>query len=206
LRLLLETDPAGLLRTVSTSQPLTIGHQTSTSGHGFAVDIGAGAVIDRLAVSFAANGVGNRITWTGVEQTTYSLNSLLSGNGAFLESAQRSLGDVRVELPIDYRANVSYRVEPLWILAEIGHGFGGTSFHGGVEKRFERVALRGGARYTLRDWNPTGGIGFDLTRRIGLDLGAFGTSANIERKRRLAFAASIRIRRAPSIVPNTVRP
>jgi hypothetical protein len=80
------------------------------------------------------------------------------------------------------------------VRAEGRQGFGGGSFHGGFEQRFNRVALRGGARYTVTQWNPTGGIGFDLSHHVALDVAAFGTSANIERKRQVALAASIRIK------------
>jgi hypothetical protein len=47
--------------------------------------------------------------------------------------------------------------------------------------------------YTVKQWNPTGGIGFDISRRVSLDVAAFGTSANIELKRQVALAASIRL-------------
>jgi len=75
----------------------------------------------------------------------------------------------------------------------VGHGFGGSSFHGGYEQRFGRLEARGGARYTFGMWNPTGGAGVDLSRKVSFDVAAFGTSTNIERKRQLAIAASFRI-------------
>jgi hypothetical protein len=40
---------------------------------------------------------------------------------------------------------------------------------------------------------PSGGAGFDFSPHVSLDLAAFGTNANIERKRQMAIAASIRI-------------
>ena len=93
---------------------------------------------------------------------------------------------------MDYRGNLAYRADRWSAAAEVGHGFGGGSFHGGFEQRIGRVELRGGARYTVSKWNPTGGVGFDLSPRISLDVAAYGTNANIERKRQLAMAASIR--------------
>jgi hypothetical protein len=42
-------------------------------------------------------------------------------------------------------------------------------------------------------WNPIGGIGVDLSRKVSFDVAAFGTTTNIERTRQLALAASIRI-------------
>ncbi len=149
-------------------------------------------MIDRWEVGFGANGIGNRIDWTGVQQTVYSLLNLTSGNSNFGTSATTAAPDARVELPIDYRGNVAYRADNWSAMAEAGHGFGGGSFHAGLEKRFGRIELRGGARYTFSKWNPTGGLGFDLSRRISFDVAAYGTNANIERTRRTAIAASIR--------------
>jgi len=52
--------------------------------------------------------------------------------------------------------------------------------------------VRGGARYTTEKWNPTGGIGFDFSPKVSFDVAAYGTHANIERKRKTAIAFSIR--------------
>jgi hypothetical protein len=74
----------------------------------------------------------------------------------------------------------------------VGHGLGGGSIHGGYERRLGPAELRGGARYTATKWSPTGGVGFDLSRRMSLDVAAYGTTTNIERKRQLALAVSMR--------------
>lgn len=134
--------------------------------------------------------------WTGLERTTYSLSSLLSGNNEFADTTPVPVADARVELPVDYSGNFAYSSHEWSAAAEVGKGFGGSSFHGGYEQRVGRVELRGGARYTVKKWNPTGGVGFDITQRLSLDVAAFGTDANIERKRRVAIAASIRLNRA----------
>ena len=76
--------------------------------------------------------------------------------------------------------------------AEVGQGFGGISFHGGLERSFKRIELRGGGRYTVKKWNPTGGIGFNLSPGVAIDVAAFGTNANVERESQMAIAASIR--------------
>jgi hypothetical protein len=191
-----DTDAAGLLTAVpGRPAPVLVARQYSTSGNGFAIDAGVGAFVNRWAVGFAANGIANRINWTGVSATTYFLSSLLTSDGDFSESATTPLRDVRVELPVEYRGNVAY-FTPLWTAtAEAGHGVGGASLRGGLERRWGRLAARGGARYTLQRWNPSAGIGFDVSRRIGFDVSAFGTTANIERKRRLALATSMRFAR-----------
>jgi hypothetical protein len=167
------------------------------AGTGYAIDLGVGVVVDRWEVGFGADGVANRIDWTGVTQQTLRLGNLQSGNGTFIQSAAIPAPDARVELPVDYRGNVTYNAGDWTATAEVGHGFGGGSFHGGYEHRFGGLAARGGARYTFGMWNPTGGIGVDLSRKVSLDVAAFGTTTNIEQKRQLALAVSIRINHFP---------
>jgi len=60
------------------------------------------------------------------------------------------------------------------------------------EQRFGRFQVRGGARYIKERWEPTGGAGFNFTNRFGIDCGLFSTSANLERRRHLAIAFSLR--------------
>jgi hypothetical protein len=167
-------------------------HQHATDGRGFSLDAGIGAVVDRWEVGVGASGIGNRIDWSGVRQTSYTLPSLTSGNSDFISTATVAVADTRVRVPVDYRANVAYYSDVWSAAAEAGHGFGGTSFHAGLERRYGRIELRGGARYSFDKWNPTGGVGFDLSRRVSLDVAAYGTNANIERTRHTAIAVSIR--------------
>jgi hypothetical protein len=188
----LDTDNAGLVTVKPATTPLLINQSEASSGRGFAIDVGVGAVIDHWEVGFGANGLANRINWTGAQRTTYSLNSLLSGDSDFITSPTIPIGDVRIELPVDYRGSVGYHTDRWTAAAEVGQGFGGKSLHAGYEQRVGRVELRGGARYTTEKWNPTGGIGFDFSPRVSLDVAAYGTHANIERKRQTAVAFSIR--------------
>ena len=190
LAIRLDTDSSGLIAGASN---MLIDHRHATSGTGFAIDVGAGAVIDRWEVGFGAQGLANRINWSHVEQTTYELQSLTSGNSDFTHSTSVAVDDTRVEVPVDYRGNVAYRADRWSAAVEAGHGFGGGSFHGGVERRFDRIAVRGGARYTFSQWNPAGGVGFDFSPRVSIDVAASGTTANLERKRQMAIAASLRI-------------
>jgi len=193
LRLRMDTDAAGLLTIAPGATPLAISRLSSTSGRGSAMDVGVGASVGSLAVGFGVNRIGNHITWTGVTRTIYSLQTLASG--AFIESGEIPAADVRAELPIDVRADASYDAGPWTIAGEVGSGIGGGIFHAGVERRFPSgVALRGGAKYSFAQWNPTGGVGVDLTPRVSLDVAAFGASVNIERRRLLGLAASIRIK------------
>ncbi len=157
----LDTDSAGLLTinpTFATAPPVVVGRNHGSSGRGFAMDVGVGVVAGGIEAGFGVNGIANRIVWNGVERTTYSLANVFLGNGTFAGSLPRSIGDVRVELPVDYRANAGYRASTWSAVGELGRGFQGTSFHGGYEYRFTAIELRGGALYTRDEWQPTGGI------------------------------------------------
>ena len=165
---------------------------TSHSGSGFALDFGVAAVIDHFEFGFGVNGVANRIEWKNMTGKRYELDSLIQG-GDF-----RSRG-----LPQDFRSLVwscqprTSRAAPTTLsnwsfVAEAANGFQGSSFHGGVERRFGRVELRGGGRYGLDRWHPTGGVGFNLSQRVSLDVAAFGTTTNIERQMRPGLAVSFR--------------
>lgn len=186
----LATDRFGLLTTTSS---VFIDRQHATRGTGFSLDVGAGVVYDRWEVGFGANGLSNHIDWTGVQRNTLQLASLTATGGSFMQTATIALPDARVELPVDYRGNITYDAGHWSATAEAAHGFGGASFHGGYEHRFGPFEARGGARYTFGMWNPTAGIGVDLSRKVSVDVAAFGTTTNIELKRQLALAASIRI-------------
>ena len=186
----LTTGPTGL---VTNNSNIAVVHQDADKGTGYAIDVGAGIVADRLQIGVAANGIDNHIIWTGVTQTGYALGNLQSGNSDFLQSTKIALPDARVELPVDFRTNVTYTGDYWTGIVEAGHGFGGASFRAGWEQRLRVIEVRGGLRYTFSMWNPTAGIGLNLSRAVGLDVAVFGTATNIERKRQTAIAASIRI-------------
>jgi hypothetical protein len=194
-RLRMDTDGAGLLtRNPSLPPPLFVSRTTAESGTGMAIDVGVGAVINHWQLGFGANGLGNRINWSGVEQTTYFQTNLLTG-GELIDGVAVPIGDVRVELPVDYRANVGYDVERWAAVAEFGRGLQGKSFHGGGEYRFGAVDVRAGAAYSRELWNPSAGIGFNMSRRSALDVAVYSNSANVERKRNPAVAVSLRFNR-----------
>jgi hypothetical protein len=195
VRVRLDTDRAGLLTPVLSPPPVAFTRTESTDGRGFAIDAGVGVVLDRWELGFGVNGIANRIDWNDATQSVFSLANLFSGNGNFVESPPLQSSTVRVELPVDYRGNIAYDAGAWAAVLEAGHGLGGGSLHAGYERRLVAIDLRGGIRYTFERWNPSGGIGFSLSRRVGLDLAAFSTTANIEQRRQLALAASVRINR-----------
>src|SRR6185503_10239879 len=108
LALRLDTDGNGLLTyNPSLPTPLLVTRDKATSGTGRAIDLGIGLVVDRWETGFGVNGVANRIDWTDVERTTYSLGNPFLGDSDFAESVPQLRGDTRVELPVDYRGNVA---------------------------------------------------------------------------------------------------
>lgn len=188
----LDTDGSGLVTLAPTTTPVSVERITSKRGAGFALDFGLAFVVNRWDFGFGAAGVANRIRWQRVEREAYVLQSLFAG-GDFVQSPRLPLSEERhVELPVNYTTDLGYRADTWSALIEYGHGFQGNNVHGGVEYRFDRIEFRGGARYTRDRWQPSGGVGFNFTRRFSIDLAAFGTSTNIERERRLAVAASLR--------------
>lgn len=191
----LDTDAAGLI-TLSplVPRPLLIRRDASSNGLGLAMDVGVAGVVGPWEFGLSVNGIANRIDWNDVERTDYFLTNLLTG-GDFLDTPEIPIGDVRVELPVDYRANGAYQAEMWTAIAEFSRGFQGTSFRAGYEQRLGRIQLRGGGRYIQERFEPSGGIGFNLTDRFGIDVAAFATSANVERSRHLALAVSLRLMR-----------
>jgi hypothetical protein len=78
-------------------------------------------------------------------------------------------------------------------VADAGQGYGGKSFHGGYEYRFDAFAVRAGGVYSREMWNPTGGVGINIGPHVAIDLALYVNAANIERERRPAVAVSMRI-------------
>jgi hypothetical protein len=189
----LDTDSVGLL-TINPllPSPLVISRTAAESGRGFAIDVGVAAVVHGFEVGFGVNGIANRINWTDVEQTTYLLGNLFLGQD-FVESGPLPASDVRVELPKDYHVNGGYHADSWSVMSEYAHGFQGDSLRGGAEYRAGLVELRGGGVYSREMWNPTGGVGLNLSPRVGLDVALYGTAANAARERRAAVAVSLRI-------------
>lgn len=192
----LDTDGGGLLTfNVAAPVPLRLVRDHSKSGSGVAIDFGAGVVIEQLEVGLSLRGLANHIDWRNVQRTQFTLGNLFAGNDLFSESAPVSLPDRRVELPIDARVSGAYRTARRVGAVEIGRGFQGTLVRFGFEERLGFFDVRGGSSYSRERWQPAAGIGFNFTPRIALDLALFGTSANVERERKAAVAASIRLGR-----------
>ena len=193
-RVRLDTDRNGLVTAIPNApSPLALVRESATSGSGFAVDIGVGAVVGPWEVGFGANGLANRIRWTDAQRVTYSMDNIVSGEEDFVEGDATFSGDVLRELPVDYSGHAGYNAPEWTAQAEFGRGYEGTRFRTGYEYRFRAVELRTGAIYSREKWNPTDGVGLNLGERVSVDVAAFGTTANVARQRRTALAVSLRI-------------
>jgi hypothetical protein len=192
-RLRIDTDAAGLLRpSPPLPPPLLVTRTNAESGNGMSIDVGVAAVINRWELGFGANGLANRITWSDTTRTTYFHTNLGSASGDLTEGPTVAIGKSRVEMPVEYRANVGYDAGRWAAVAVLGRGLQGESLHGGAEYRFATIDLRAGAVYSRELWNPSGGVGIDVTPRMSVDVAVYANSANIERKRNPALAVSLR--------------
>ena len=191
----LDTDAAGLLMAnPAGGYPLLLSRYSSSGGRGLAADVGVTAVVNRWDLGFGINGLANRMEWDEVERTDFFLNSLVS-SGDFIKLPTVAVGKVRVDLPIDYRANATYNADRWSVSGEFADGFNGPTVRGGLEQHFGRVQARVGGRYVKERFEPSGGVGLNLSDQFGIDVGAFSTSANFERERHLALAFSLRFMR-----------
>ncbi|MBS1817645.1 MAG: hypothetical protein JSU08_06935 [Acidobacteria bacterium] len=175
------------------SVPIAFTRQSSTSGSGHAINVGVHAVRNRIEVGVGARGLANQMAWSHVETTTYSLRSLTSGNSDFVESPGPTLDQLQTTIPVEYRFNGAYHADGVSVLGDLRHGFNGTSAHVGAEYRRKLVELRGGVRRSSGYWNPGAGVGWNVGARLGIDVGWFTTTANIERRRDHGLAVSLRI-------------
>ena len=200
----LDTDGAGMLTiNPALSAPILVGRQTSDSGRGFAIDLGTSVFVNRWEVGFGVNNLANRIKWSDVEGTAYSLGDVFNG-GEFTESPTVNLGDVTLKQPVEYTGNVGYHVDRWSAIAQVsqrttedpadGDRFDGTTFRTGLEYRFAMLEPRVGAYYTRERWHPSAGLGLNFGG-FGIDGALFFTDANVQRESHPTFAVSLRIGR-----------
>lgn len=186
-----DTNATGLLQ--PTTSFVTVDRVKSDKGTGFALDFGAAVAMRGWTIGFGASGVANRIEWDALDRERFDLQSLFGG-GDFVETdLPAPTAKERVDLPVSYTGSLGYQSDRWAVESEVSHGYQGKSFHGGLEYRMGVMDLRGGGRYSRDMWHPSGGVGFNFTRRFAIDVAAFGTSANIARRRDVAVAVSFRI-------------
>jgi hypothetical protein len=188
-----DTDSQGLITVNPTTTPIVINDLEADKGTGRAVDIGVQIVRDRWEGGVGVNGIGNKIDWTDVTLKRFTQNSLTAGGDFVEQTIANPPGTLTVELPVVTTGNIGYDGDGYAFKTAIAHGFNGNSFHGGGEKSLGSLAVRGGAKYSRGFWDPTWGVGFG--RRVGVDIGFYGSHANIEEKQTFSMAISIRIAR-----------
>jgi hypothetical protein len=196
----LDTNPNGFVAvTPPTASPAAqIDYLEGRSGRGLALDFGVAAVVQQWEFSFGANGVGNRINWDKMRKKQLTSQSLVQPPGGEFDLDDLDVPytgplPFRVELPVEYTGHVAYQRGAWTAASEIAHGFEGTRFHAGLERKLGRFGLRGGAAHALDRWHPSGGVGLDLSERVSVDVALFGTTTNIERQLRPAVAVSLRL-------------
>ncbi len=190
------TDQAGQVTLQPTSTPIDIGRTSGKKGRGFAIDLGTAVIVKNWNFSFGANGVGNRIVWESLRSEQLVLRSLFQG-GNFVRTSLPSPGAERsVSLPVQYAAAGGYSSDRWAAQTEVSHGLQDLSVRNGVEYKVGRLAVRGGSRYQLDRWHLSTGAGVNLTKRFGIDMAIYQTTANIERKQQIGLALSLRLDRA----------
>ena len=152
---------------------------------------------DRWEAGVDIKGIGNRIKWKDFVGERLVLPSLTQALQAGFDFTTTPLtppnATVEIKLPVSYGGNLAYS-GPTWTaLGEVSRGYQGTNFHAGLERRFGIIELRGGGRFSRDRWHPTGGVGLNVLGRVSFDVAAFTTNTNVERARKLALAASVRI-------------
>jgi hypothetical protein len=190
-----KTDSAGLLSLTPDAAAIDIAHLTATRGHGKAIDVGGSVLADRWEFGGGVNGIGNRIDWRNIVRKRIVAASLIDGHEPIVTPPLSSDDRVRIELPLNFVANTTYRAERWTLLAEYTHGLQGNNLRSGVEYRFRWIELRGGARYSRDRWEPSAGLGLEVSPQFGVELAVFSNSANFERRRNIAIAASLRLAR-----------
>jgi len=192
----LATDGSGMLTLPTGAAPLQLTRRYGSSGHGFALDLGATAVLSQLEMGFGVNGLANRITWTDVAERTFSLDNLFSGNSDFRSSPVVPIGNVEVTQPVTYSGHVTYR-GPAWSgSGEVGRRFDAPWLRFGLSTTRGPFALSGAGDYSQGYWSPIGEVCYSFNRHVALDVAASTTRANIERAPRMALSASLRLSRS----------
>jgi len=190
-----DTDQSGRITLQPNTTPITVARTTSKTGHGFAVDLGTAVIVNGWNFSAGANGVGNRITWESLRSEQLVLQSLFQGGNFVRRPLAAPTGTREISLPVQYSGAGGYRSKRWAAQTEVAHGLQGLSIHSGVEYWLGPVVLRGGSRRQLDRWHASTGIGLNLTRRFGIDLAVYQTTANIERKQKIGLALSLRLNR-----------
>jgi len=187
-----DTDSEGMIAlSVPTSPPLLIDRMSSNRGKGRAFDFGTNVVSGRWEFHFGADGIGNQIEWRDVNHEQISLAVLNYGLDFVTTSAPSPQNQV-VKLPVQYSAGSTYNAQKWTVTGHFARRLNGPEYHAGAEYRLWMLAFRGGGRVIKDVFNPTGGVGLNLTHHFGVDAAVFSNSANAQQDRRFSAALSLR--------------
>jgi hypothetical protein len=195
LALRFDTDQAGQITLQPNTTPITVSRTSSNTGHGHAVDVGTAVIVNGWNFNVGVNGIGNKITWESLRSEQLVLQSLFQGGNFVRRPVAAPAGTREISLPVQYSGGGGYHSKRWAAQTELARGLQGFSAHNGVEYWLGPLALRAGSRYQMDRWHASTGIGVNLTRGLGIDLGAYQTTANIERKKKIALALSLRLNR-----------
>jgi hypothetical protein len=190
-----DTDSSGQVTLAPTTTPIAIDRTNAHKGNGFALDLGTAVVVRGWNFSVGANGIGNRINWDELRSEQLVLQSLFAGGNFVRRPMPAPAGTRKITLPVQYSGAGGYSSNRWSAQMEVSHGLQDLSVRNGVEYWVGPIALRGGTRYQLDRWHASTGVGLNLGSRFGIDLAAYQTTANVERKQKIALALSFRINR-----------
>ncbi len=193
MRVRFDTDALGLITLAPATTPLTVEHSWASRGKGSAVDLGANIVVNHWDFNISANGIGNRINWSDRRAESLVLGSLLQGLSFNKTTLPQPSGEIRIKLPVQYLGGAAYHTDHWTASSEFAQGLQKFEYRGGAEYRLAIFEFRGGAHYKKKDWQPAAGVGLNFTKRFGIDAAVYGSSTNIEKKRKPALALSLRL-------------
>jgi hypothetical protein len=195
---------------------LSITSFQARKGTGRATDFGFVVVRNMFEVGFGVNGVGNQMDWSNFEQRTITINALnpLLGSNTLVNTVLpvSTVNALTVKMPIVISESLAFQAKGWGFMGALAQkkaatsspgvlaiGYNEKSFHGGVERQVGPLWIRGGGRYSRDKWDPT--YGFGIGNKIALDVGFYGTHANLEGKRQTTMAVSVRFNRSRPATP-----
>ncbi|MCC7007680.1 MAG: hypothetical protein IT184_02580 [Acidobacteria bacterium] len=192
-----DTDQTGLLALNPPAPVVDVNFVTARKGRGRVLDLGVAATIDRWDFGIGVNGIANRIDWEDFEAHRTQLANYFDGSEMEEVDPPVVIEPVRVKVPLNISTNLSYTADKWSVSTEYSRRFDGNNVQNGFEYRTTRLEYRAGLRYARDRWHPAGGIGWNVSDRIGVDAALLSTSTNVERIRTMAFVFSIRLNKKP---------
>ena len=203
VRLRVDTDSSGLVvgRPTDGSSPFLVERRSSSSGRGRALDLAGGLQAGRWDIELRGDNLVTHIVWRSPTDRVYSLNSLYNANAVVATGRLPGVGAVRVAGEPAYRTLLRYRfVSGLSLLGEIERHAGTSWLRSGFELRRSHFEVRGGLARGSGVLQPSVGVSVPVGSRRWLDLALFTSLWNVERERRLAVGASLRVP-VPALIP-----